>query len=144
MEEVKSIYILLDYKLKALFRVPILEREVMEDMVIFLVTLPANKDAEAWARSLIKRKLAACVNIFKVRSVYLWKKAVEEADETLLIIKTSKRASEKLEKTIKEEHPYELPEIIALKPDKVDKAYLKWILDSVNASSQDAARNERF
>jgi len=106
----------------------------MEDMVIFLVTFPADKDAENWARSLIERRLAACVNILKVKSIYLWKKAVEEADESLLIIKTSSKALEKLEKTIKKEHPYELPEIIVLKPDRVDKSYLKWVFDSVNAS----------
>jgi periplasmic divalent cation tolerance protein len=91
------------------------------------------KTAEKIADHLVDRKLAACVQIAgPVRSVYRWKGNVEKTEEWQVIIKTRKDLYADIEAAIREAHPYEVPEIIALPIVKGGKDYLKWIKDSTN------------
>lgn len=108
----------------------------MSNLKIFLVTFPADRDVLKWAKSLVERKLAACVNFFDVNSVYWWEGKVEEAGEYLLLIKTSSEKAEELRRIIESEHPYSVPEIIELDAEKVNKPYLNWVLESLGEKSR--------
>jgi Uncharacterized protein involved in tolerance to divalent cations len=85
------------------------------------------------AKLLVEKKLAACVNVVKgLRSFYWWKGKIEEDDEELLIIKTSRETYGELEKQIRENHPYTVPEIIALPIILGNPDYLAWIDESLS------------
>ncbi len=88
--------------------------------------------AESLAESLIHAQLAACVSLLPgMRSVYRWNGSVERADETLLIAKTSVLGYPALEAAVKAQHPYELPEIVAVDIACGLPAYLQWLNRSV-------------
>jgi periplasmic divalent cation tolerance protein len=95
---------------------------------LLLNTCPDQQSAEKIARILIEKKLAACVNILPgLCSVYPWKDQIETAQEHLLIIKTRKDQYHNVETNILSNHPYELPEIIAVSIDQGLPEYLQWI-----------------
>ncbi|GAB6947095.1 divalent-cation tolerance protein CutA [Vulcanisaeta sp. JCM 16161] len=98
------------------------------DYIVVFVTVP-NKDVGfEIARSLINNRLAACVNIIDgLRSIYYWEGGVEEDSETLLIIKSRRDRLNDLVRSIREKHPYKVPEIIALPIIGGLNEYLKWI-----------------
>lgn len=100
-----------------------------EALVVF-VTTPAA-DAARIARALVEQGVAACVNqIGAVTSVYRWQGSVEEAIETLLVIKTRPQRYAALEAAVRALHPYEVPEIIALPIVQGATPYLQWIAES--------------
>lgn len=102
----------------------------MTDVRVVLCTTPPDA-AETIAGALVERKLAACVNIVPgVRSVYRWKGAIERAEETLLIVKTTAGRIDALTEAIRSIHPYEVPEIIALDVTGGLPGYLAWVLES--------------
>lgn len=97
-------------------------------------TCPDQKCAENLARILIEKKLAACVNILPgLTSVYSWQGQIETAQEHLLIIKTRKDQYQSVETSIRSNHPYELPEIIAVPIDQGLPEYLQWIDSCLSA-----------
>lgn len=99
---------------------------------VFFVTVPSKEEGEKIANYLVEHKIVACVNIIhNVHSIYRWKGQIEEDNEYLLIIKTTKERKKKLIHTIAEIHSYETPECIGFKIDDGSKNYLKWILNSV-------------
>ena len=103
---------------------------------VVLVTAPPG-DAERLARALVERRLAAGVNVVPgLRSVYWWEGRVEEAGESLLIIKTSASALEDLLEAVKELHPYEVPEAIALPVEACLGEYLEWVLREVRGGGR--------
>ena len=93
---------------------------------IVLITHPA-RGARAFARTLVERRMAACVNLLPIASVYRWRGALEEAREVLLIAKTSAARLSALERHVVAEHPYEVPECVALDPARVEPRYLAWL-----------------
>ncbi|MDG6901637.1 MAG: divalent-cation tolerance protein CutA [Nitrososphaerota archaeon] len=96
--------------------------------LLVIVTCPEVAAARI-AEEVLKLKLAACVNILGgVRSRYRWRGKLESADENLLLIKTRSELFGRLERTIKRVHPYETPEILALKVERGSRRYLDWIL----------------
>ena len=102
----------------------------MKYAVVFITT--ANKrEAERISRVLLDARLIACANIVKgLDSRFWWKGKKEKARECLLIAKTRKPLFNKLVKTVKKEHSYDVPEIIALPITAGHNAYLDWISDS--------------
>jgi len=97
------------------------------------VTAASKDEAGKIASVLIKERLAACVNIIgNMHSLFRWQGKVDNAKETLLIIKTRKALLNKLIKKVKSIHSYEVPEIIALPIAGGDKKYLKWLNDCTN------------
>lgn len=95
---------------------------------LVLTTCPNRRAASRLARTLVKERLAACVNIVPVaQSVYRWHGKIESAREFLLIIKSLKRAYTQLEKRLRALHPYELPEVIAVPITNGSRPYLAWI-----------------
>lgn len=103
----------------------------MTDKKIVLTTAGTREEAGRIARALVERRLAACVNVVAVESVYRWKEAVESAEEWLLVIKTTAAAFDEVEAAIQELHSYELPECIALPIEGGSEEYLEWIGDNV-------------
>lgn len=96
--------------------------------LLVLTNLPDRPSAEALAAALVEARLAACVNILApCRSVYRWQGAVEAADEIPLLIKTSVACYAALEAAIRAQHPYELPEVIALPITQGLPDYLAWV-----------------
>ena len=101
-----------------------------QDTLLVFITCPSAA-ADALASALVEQRLAACVNVMPAgRSVYRWQGAVERADETLLIAKTSQARYAELETEVRRRHPYELPEIVAVHLACGLPAYLQWIHDS--------------
>ncbi|MBS3068241.1 divalent-cation tolerance protein CutA [Candidatus Micrarchaeota archaeon] len=97
-------------------------------MIIILTTVPKQSDGEKLAKLLVEKKLAACVNIIKIeKSIFRWKGNIVENKEFLLIIKSTAEKYNKLERTIKKNHPYKLPEIVRLKVDGGLRKYLDWV-----------------
>ncbi len=96
--------------------------------LLVLTNLPERAAAERLADLLVERKLAACVNILApCRSVYRWKGAVQRDEEHPMLIKTTAERYAALEQALRAEHPYELPEIIALPVERGLAAYLDWV-----------------
>jgi periplasmic divalent cation tolerance protein len=104
----------------------------MTDKILVLTTASSNDEARRIGRALVERLLAACVNIVpQVGSIYRWEGEIEEAEEWLLIVKTTREAFERLREAILELHSYELPECIAISIDQGSVEYLSWIGQSV-------------
>jgi len=100
----------------------------MKVPMLVITNLGDISSARILARTLVERRLAACVNMLPgVQSVYRWRDAIEEEAEVMLLIKTTARCYAELEQTIKALHPYELPEIVALPLSAGLPAYLDWI-----------------
>jgi len=104
----------------------------MTDYKLVLTTAGSQEEARIIARALVERRLAACVNIVpKVESIYRWKDAVEEAQEWLLLIKTSGGVFDQVRAVIQELHSYKVPECICLAIEDGSPGYLDWIAGSV-------------
>ena len=102
--------------------------------LLVLTNLPDRAAAERLAALLIEQRLAACVNILApCRSVYRWKGAVQREEEHPMLIKTTAERYPALEKVLREGHPYELPEIIAVSIERGLPAYLDWVAAETRA-----------
>jgi periplasmic divalent cation tolerance protein len=96
--------------------------------LLVLTNLPDRAAAERLADTLVERQLAACVNILApCRSIYRWKGEVQHDEEHPMLIKTTGACYAALEQAIRSEHPYELPEIIAVPIERGLPAYLDWV-----------------
>ena len=96
---------------------------------IQVVTTTENKeDAETIAKTLVERRLAACVQLVgPIESTYWWKDSIETAQEWLCYIKTQENLYGELEKAIIAIHPYETPEIVAMPIVAGSDDYLEWL-----------------
>jgi periplasmic divalent cation tolerance protein len=100
----------------------------MEQVLLVLTNVPDEATAHALARTLVEQRAAACVNILPaVRSVYRWQGALEEAGEVTLLMKTTQLRYSELEAVIRNGHPYDVPEIIAVPVVAGLPAYLNWV-----------------
>lgn len=96
--------------------------------LVVLTNVPDRAAAEKLARGLVDRRLAACVNVLApCRSFYRWEGAVQEDEEVPLLIKTTRARYPALEAAIREAHPNELPEIVAVPIESGLAAYLEWV-----------------
>jgi periplasmic divalent cation tolerance protein len=99
---------------------------------IVCCTFPEMAVARQIGTVLVEKQLAACVNLIPaVESIYRWQGQVETSMEVLAVFKTSVAAYPALEQSLRKLHPYEVPEIIALKAADVEENYARWLLDSV-------------
>ena len=105
--------------------------------LLVLTNLPDRAIAEKLAEALIRKRVAACVNILApCRSVYRWKGAVQHAEEYPVLIKTTRERYAALEAAIREAHPYELPEIVAVPIERGLPAYLEWLAAQTTTPSR--------
>ena len=98
---------------------------------VVLVTAASEAQAENIAKSLIEHKLAACVSLSPIRSIYSWQGEIHAESEWQLVIKTDLAKFEALKTKVQELHSYEIPEIIAIPIIAGSEAYLDWIAQSL-------------
>ncbi len=104
--------------------------------LMIFCTCPDKDEAEKLARLLVEGNIAACANILPgITSLYKWKGQVETAEECLLLIKAHKDYYRAIETTLRNHHPYDLPEIIAVPIERGLPEYLHWI-DSCHTSKK--------
>ena len=99
---------------------------------VVLTTFANAEDAAKAVRTLVDEQIIACGTILSgARSIYRWKDAIEDTEESVVLLKTSAERFPALEERLRAIHPYETPEIIALDPTAVSKDYADWIIGSV-------------
>ncbi|MDF2769484.1 MAG: putative cutA1 divalent ion tolerance protein [Nitrososphaeraceae archaeon] len=99
--------------------------------MLIISTYPDEESVVKVAKMMIaSKKLCACVNFAKVRSLYSWKNKLEDQEEFIALFKTTNLTANKLKFEINNTHPYEVPEIVELKMSDVSKAYLSWMIGS--------------
>ncbi|MCX8092096.1 MAG: divalent-cation tolerance protein CutA [Verrucomicrobiae bacterium] len=104
--------------------------------LVVLVTAPDLQTARRLAQAALRAKLVACVNLVpKVESHYWWQGKLERSGEVLLLLKATRRALPELERLIRERHPYETPEFIALPLTHGSAQYLTWWAEACGATS---------
>ncbi|MFA7082983.1 MAG: divalent-cation tolerance protein CutA [Arcobacteraceae bacterium] len=95
--------------------------------IIIQTTCASKKEAKYIAKLLIKKRLAACVQLTKIKSFYYWENKVCNEKEILLTVKTKKKNFKKIQRKIKENHSYDLPEILEINISNASKEYLQFI-----------------
>lgn len=95
------------------------------------VTCKDLRQAKGIARSLVKERLAACVNVVPgVASIYSWEGKLEESREVLLVIKSRRALSAKLTSRVRALHSYSVPEVVTVPIASGNPAYLAWVRES--------------
>lgn len=97
-----------------------------------MTTAGSEAEAETIASALIEERLAACVNVMPVRSVYTWQGKVHHDAEWQLVIKTRADRFDSLSNRVRELHSYDTPELIALPIEQGSADYLAWLNDQVD------------
>lgn len=106
------------------------------EYVVVLTTLPDAAAARALVRGLVEARLAACGTIVpSVSSVYWWEGRINEATETQVVLKTRRDRWDELVVAIRERHPYDVPELLALPVERGLPAYLTWIANETSGGT---------
>jgi periplasmic divalent cation tolerance protein len=107
--------------------------------LLVLTNVPDRAVAQAMARALLDERLAACVNIGgSVESLYHWQGRIETGDEVPVVVKTRAPLYSKVEEAIRNFHPYDTPEIIAIPAACVERRYLDWLLAETRPADERA------
>jgi len=102
--------------------------------IIIFVTTKNSREANKIAIKLVKDKLIACANVIRgIQSTFRWQGKIDKANETLLILKSKKSCLPKIIKMVKQNHSYDVPEIIALPITGGSMDYLNWIKSNCSA-----------
>jgi periplasmic divalent cation tolerance protein len=105
-----------------------MNREKTEAIVVFM-TAATREEAERLAEILVTQRSAACVQILpEIVSFYRWQGEIARDAEILILAKTTIHKFAELEKTVRENHSYEVPEIVAVPAEAVSATYLKWLV----------------
>ena len=100
-------------------------------MMLVFSTFPTEEKAREIIRVLVEERAIACGNILPpARSIYRWKGEVREEAEVLALLKVSRNASAHLQKRLRELHPYDVPEIVAVSVDSGLPEYLHWVREN--------------
>jgi periplasmic divalent cation tolerance protein len=101
----------------------------MERAVFVYTTWPTTVEAEAAGRTLVERRLAACVNILPgMISHYRWEGKIERAEEAVMIVKTRASLASAVSDAVKDLHSYDTPAILVMPLESVEKGYFAWLL----------------
>jgi periplasmic divalent cation tolerance protein len=99
----------------------------MEHIRVVMISAPRDA-AGKLARALVEERLAACVNVVpKMESYFWWDEAVQHDEEALLIAKTTQQCFDDLLVFVRENHPYDLPEVVALPLVDAFSDYVDWV-----------------
>ena len=102
------------------------------DFAFIITTVSTEKEGRMIANELVQNKLAACVNIVpKVHSVYEWENQIQNDEELLLLIKTTKEREKDIYHTVESLHSYDTPELITIPINRGSQPYLQWLENSV-------------
>jgi len=103
------------------------------EVILVFCTFPDAETARRIGTSLVHDRLAACVNLVpSIESIYRWQGAVETSQEVQALFKTTASRYSELEQRLRELHPYDVPEILAVNPTAVSPAYAQWVGDSTS------------
>jgi periplasmic divalent cation tolerance protein len=103
-----------------------------DNLIVVMVTCPSEEEALEISNLVVRKRLAACVNIVPIRSIYEWQGALEDQKEQLLLIKTIKDRFEEMRDMIKSVHSYDIPEIIAFDISAASPDYAYWIINYIS------------
>ncbi|ADE37108.1 divalent-cation tolerance protein CutA [Methanohalophilus mahii] len=101
------------------------------EFIIVYITTSDTVEARNIASELVSQGLVACVNMYPIRSVFMWEGEVNEDDEVVLFAKTTKNNFEPIRKLVRSIHSYELPAIVSWNIEG-DSEFLEWISTSVS------------
>lgn len=101
--------------------------------LLMLTTLPSREAAQALAREVVQRRLAACAQIQAIESIYRWQGEVCEDAEWRLMLKTTQAHQSALAALVADLHPYELPALLTVPVQWSEPAFAAWIAESVQA-----------
>lgn len=102
-------------------------------MINIITTADNRETLERIGRSLLERRLVACIQVVgPVRSTYWWKGRIEDAEEWMGVMKTRDELYDEVEREIKALHPYEVPEIAAVRAERVLDAYGRWLVEETS------------
>lgn len=101
-------------------------------MQFCFIYITAGSEDEAWkiGKVLVEEKLAACVNLHPIQSIYRWKGKIEEEGEIAMLVKTRVELFDRVSRRVKELHSYEVPCILKMTIDDGNPDYLRWIKES--------------
>jgi periplasmic divalent cation tolerance protein len=106
----------------------------MDNHIIIYITFPDKKAASIVVEQLLNHKYIACANLIdNVRSHFWWQGTIDETSEVMAIVKTTRAMFEKVVALVQRDHPYEVPEIIAVPIIAGSESYLKWIDEAVES-----------
>jgi periplasmic divalent cation tolerance protein len=99
-------------------------------LVVVLVTAPDEELAVQLARTLVQERIVACAQILPgLTSYYSWENKLECSGEVLLILKARQERLAALDQRVRELHPHEVPQIVALPACHVEEHYARWVMD---------------
>lgn len=108
----------------------------MTQAIQVITTVETRDEADGIAQALVERRLAACVQVLgPVTSTFHWQGRVDVSQEWLCIAKTLERHFAEIERTIRELHSYDVPEILAVPVSQASGPYLQWLEKEVEADS---------
>jgi periplasmic divalent cation tolerance protein len=114
----------------------------MDQEIIILSTVPSAIEGEKIAEFLVTNKIAACVNIIpNIKSIYEWQGKMQRDNELLLIIKTTTQNESQVYDKISVMHSFDIPEIISLKVENIDKKYSEWLNSVVKFENNGKDKN---
>lgn len=106
--------------------------------ITVFVTVPKKEAGVELAREILKERLAACVQVKEgLTSLYWWDNEIQEDPECLLIMKTKLGLFEELAALVKNKHPYDVPEVVAMPIVTGNKEYLDWLSRETKVSKDD-------
>lgn len=101
---------------------------------IVLCTMPSEEVAAKLGRGAVERRLAACATLIPgVRSIYVWKDEVCDEPEVQVLFKTTAGRAQALVAWLDESHPYDVPELLTLRPEAASAAYGGWVAEQTEA-----------
>jgi periplasmic divalent cation tolerance protein len=100
------------------------------DYALITATFPDENSAKSTAKLLVERRLAACAQLFPIESIYSWQGKICDENEVMLLIKSQTALFDEIAATIKENHSYEVPEIVQIPLTDGWPDYLQWLEDS--------------
>ena len=108
----------------------------MERALLVYTTYPSIVEAERAGRSIVEQRLAACVNILPgMVSHYWWQGAIERGEEVVMFIKTRGSLIDRVRAAVKAGHSYTTPALLVLPVERVDPAYLEWLMAETAAAT---------
>jgi periplasmic divalent cation tolerance protein len=115
----------------------------MTETIQVVTATETKASAQAIATTVVERRLAACVQIIgPITSTYWWQGEIETAEEWLCVIKSRRDLYERLEEAIREGHPYDVPEILAVPVVAGSKDYLRWLDSELGEFQRKDARTQ--
>jgi periplasmic divalent cation tolerance protein len=112
-----------------------IEMSAASEYAVILVTAGSQEEAELLSRLLLEQKKAACVNILNADSLFWWEGAIESEHEKLLVAKSRTSLLPEIIELVRENHSYDVPEVIALPVIGGNRDYLGWIGESTNGKA---------